>query len=345
MEYVTLGDTGLEVSQLCLGTWMFGTEAADGTVATDRAQANDLLDAAWERGINFFDTANNYGGGDSERYIGDWLDGRDRENFVVASKVYWGTRGRRERGLSRKMVHAEIEGTLDRLGTEYLDIYYVHGWHDPSPIEETLSALNALVRAGKVHYVGVSNFAAWQLMQSQWLADVHDWEAVSVIQPRYNAVDHYPYTVDPSKQPLPGLFDACRDQHVAVCPYAPLAGGFLTGKYERVEGDPYTVQAPDDSRASLSDRFDDFYVSARGWHVLDAIRDVATELDATPAQVALRWLIEHEEFTCIPITGARTVDQLDENVGAVDIELNDDQFDRILEARYDEEGKRWGHDG
>lgn len=328
MEYVTLGDTGLEVSQLCLGTWMFGTEAADGTTATDRAQAHDLLDAAWERGINFFDTANNYGGGDSERYIGDWLDGRDREKFVVASKVYWGTRGRRKQGLSRKMVRAEIEGTLDRLGTEYLDIYYVHGWHDPSPIEETLSALNDLVRAGKVHYVGVSNFAAWQLTQSQWLADVHDWESVSVIQPRYNAVDHYPYTVDPSKQPLPGLFDACRDQHVAVCPYAPLAGGFLTGKYER--GPDGGVVGPDGSRADLWDGFGPS--SDRPWTVLEAVRTVADELDATPAQVAVRWTMDVEGVTSVPITGARSVSQLDENVGAADVSLSDEQYERIADT-------------
>ncbi|MFB6221976.1 MAG: aldo/keto reductase [Halolamina sp.] len=328
MEHVTLGDTGLEVSELCLGTWMFGTEAADGTVATDRSQAHDLLDAAWDHGVNFFDTANNYGDGDSERYIGDWLDGRDRENFVVASKVYWGTRGRRERGLSRKMVRAEIEGTLDRLGTEYLDIYYVHGWHDPSPIEETLSALNDLVREGKIHYVGVSNFAAWQLMQSQWLADIHDWEGVSVIQPRYNAVDHYPYTVDPSKQPLPGLLDACRDQSIAVCPYAPLAGGFLTGKYER--GPNGGVVGPDGSRADLWEGFGPS--SERPWKVLEAVRAVADELDATPAQIAIRWTMDIEGATSIPIIGARSVSQLDENAGAADISLRDEQYERIADA-------------
>jgi len=337
MEYVQLGGTGLEVSQLPLGTWMFGTEAEDGVVATDREQAQDLLDAAWDRGINFFDTANSYGGGDSERYIGDWLDEHDRENFVLASKVYWATRGRRDVGLSRKIVRAEIEDTLDRLGTDYLDIYYIHGWHDRSRIEETLSALNDLVRAGKVHYLGVSNFAAWQLLQSLWLTDVNDWESVSVIQPRYNAIDHYPYTVDPDEQPLPGLFDACRDQNVAVCPYAPLAGGFLTDKYER--GPDGTVVAPDGSRGDLLGNFGPF--SDREWAVLDAVREVAAETGASPAQVAIRWTIDVEGVTLIPIIGARSLEQLDENVGALDVSLSDDQYNRIADAGRGDHAASW----
>ena len=327
MEYVRLGGTGLEVSQLCLGTWMFGTETEDGVV-TDREQAHDLLDAAFEQGINFFDTANNYGGGDSERYIGEWLGDRDREDVVIASKVYWTTRGRREAGLSRKIVRAEIEGTLDRLGIDYLDIYYVHGWHEPSPLVETLSALNDLVRDGKVHYLGVSNFAAWQLLKARWLSDSYDWEPVSVIQPRYNAVDHVPYTVDPEEQLLPDLFDACRDQEVAVCPYAPLAGGFLTGKYER--GPDGAILGPDGARADLSENFGPF--SDREWAVLDAVRDVALELDATPAQVAIRWAMEVDGVTSVPIVGARSSDHLAENVGSLDVSLSADQHNRIERA-------------
>lgn len=328
MEYVRLGNTGMEVSRLCLGTWMFGTEGEDGVVATDREEAHEILDAAWDRGINFFDTANNYGGGDSERFIGEWLADRERENFVLASKVYFDTRGRQEVGLSRKIVRAEIEGTLDRLGTDYLDVYYVHGWHDPSPIEETLSALNDLVRDGKVHYLGVSNFAAWQLFQSLWLTDAHDWESISVIQPRYNAVDHHPYTVDPEEQPLPGLFDACRDQEVAVCPYAPLAGGFLTGKYER--GPENEVIGPEGSRVDLSENFGPF--PDRAWAVLDAVREVADEVDATPAQVAVRWTIDVEGVTSVPIVGARSPEQLAESAGAVELSLSTDQYEQIANA-------------
>ncbi len=328
MEYVIFGETGLEVSQLCLGGWMFGTETEDGRVVVDRSEAHELLDAAWNHGINFFDTANNYGRGRSEQYIGEWLKDKDRENFVIASKVYWATRGRRISGLSRKIVRAEIEGTLERLGTDYLDIYYIHGWHETSPLEETLSALNDLVRAGKVHYIGVSNFTAWQLIKALCICDKHNWEPVSVIQPRYNAADHFPFTVNPAEMALPDLFDACRDQNVAVCPYAPLAGGFLAGKYER--GPDGEVVVPDGSRATLSDRYGHF--SDRWWAVLDAVREVADEIGASLAQVALRWAMLIDGVTSVPIFGGRSIDQLNENVGALDISLSTDQFDRILKA-------------
>ena len=145
-DYVRLGGTGMEVSDLCLGTWMFGTESrVKGGEIVDRATASSILDAAWSGGVNFIDTANVYGSGRSEEYIGGWLAGKDREDFVVASKVFFALSGRQQVGLSRKIVLAELEATLGRLGTDYLDIYYIHGWHDPSPLEETLSALNDLV--------------------------------------------------------------------------------------------------------------------------------------------------------------------------------------------------------
>jgi len=128
------------------------------------------------------------------------------------------------------------------------------------------------------------------------------------------------------------------DQELAVCPYSPLAGGFLTGKYERVGDGTYDIDAPADTRADFDEMFTDWYVSERGWHVLDAVRAVADEADATPAQVALRWLMDQPEFDCVPIVGARTVDQLDENLDAIDLSITDEQFDRIFEARYDEDG-------
>lgn len=335
MEYVRLGEAGLEVSELCLGTWMFGTETEDGPVV-DRSGAHAILDEAWERGINFLDTANNYGDGDSERYIGEWLEGRDRENFVVASKVYWATRGRRESGLSRKIVRAEIEDTLDRLGTEYLDIYYVHGWHERSPLGETLSALNDLVRDGLVHYVGVSNFTSWQLVKARWLADEHGWEPPTVIQPRFNALDHHPYTVDPEEKPLPDLLDACRYEGVAVCPYGPLAGGFLTGKYER--GPEGAAVGPDGARADLSDNFGPF--DDRAWRVLEEVRAVADELDATPAQVAIRWTMEVPGVTSVPIAGATSPEQVADNADAAALSMTAEQFDRIAEVGRPE-GSSW----
>jgi len=341
MEYTRLGSTGTTVSQLCYGTWRFGRETG-GVVETGREQAHELLDAAWERGINFFDTANVYGtpNGKSERFIGEWLDDRDREDVVIASKVYfpfdgWGEPGPNDSGLGRKHIRAQIEGTLDRLDTDYLDLYYIHRWDEDSDIVESLRTLNDLVREGKVHYLGASTMAAWQLTKALWKSDVEGLERFEVTQPLF----HAGYRDD-----VTDYLDVCADQEMAVCPYSPLAGGFLTGKYERTDDDdPTKFEGPEGARGDLSNRFEDFYLSERGWHVLDELRAVADELDATTPQVALRWLIEQPDITCVPIVGARTVSQLDENVGAADISLSDEQFNRIVSARYADDGERWGH--
>ena len=327
MEYTSLGSTGTQVSQLCLGTWRFGKQTGD-VLETDREEAHELLDAAADRGINFIDTANGYGDGDSERWIGEWLDGRDREEYVLASKVYWSQKSRFSENLGRKNIRAEIEGTLDRLGTEYLDLYYIHRFDDDTPVEETLRTLNELVYKGKVNHIGASTMAAWKLTKALWKSDIEDLERFEVTQPLYHAA----YYEDVS-----GYLDVCADQTLAVCPYSPLAGGFLTGKYQRSGEGVHDVEAPDGSRGSFDEFFDDYYVSERGWDALDAVAEVADELDATPAQVALRWLIERERFTCVPIVGARTVDQLDENLGAVDISLSSDHHDRIDAARAGEQ--------
>src|SRR6056297_3822950 len=312
MEYVTLGNTGTTVSRLCFGTWRFGKRHGD-EVETTRDEAHALLDACVEHGINFIDTANVYGDpdGTSEKWIGEWLEGRDREDFVLASKVYfpfdgWGEPGPNDSGLGRKHIRRQIEGTLDRLGTDYLDLYYIHRWDEDTPIRETLQTLTELVREGKVHYLGASSMAAWKLTKALWVSDVEGLERFDVTQPMFNAAD----TDD-----VGDYLDVCADQDIAVCPYSPLAGGFLTGKYERAEpDDPTEYVAPDGARGSFDERIDRFYVSERGWKVLDEIRAVADEVDASPAQVALRWLMDQEDVTCVPIVGARTTDQLEENL-------------------------------
>jgi len=319
MEYKRLGTTGLEVSPICFGTWRFGKEHEDsGVMETDREGAHELLDAFADRGGNFIDTANGYGEGRSEKWIGEWLADRDREDFVVASKCYWSDVSRFQENLSRKNVRAEVEGSLEKLDTDYLDILYLHRFDDGTPIERTLRTVDDLVSEGKVHYVGISTCDAWKLAKGLWQADVNNYEAFTVTQPQYSATH---------RDPVANYLDVCADQDLAVCPYSPLHGGFLTGKYERV-GDG-EVEAPDGSRADLDEHFEDWYLSERAWDVLDEVRAVADEADATPAQVSLRWLMDHERFTCVPIIGARTVDQLDENLGAVDVALTDEQFERI----------------
>ncbi|RYJ13311.1 aldo/keto reductase [Halogeometricum borinquense] len=333
-----LGSTGTKVSELCFGTWRFGRET-NGVLETSKEEAHDLLDAFADRGGNFIDSANVYGtpNGRSESWIGDWLAERDRENYVITSKVYFpfDEENPNGSGLSRTHIRDQIEGTLDRLGTEYLDLYYIHRWDEETPIEETLSTLNRLVEEGKVNYLGASTMAAWQLTKALWKSEVHEWERFEVTQPLFHA-GYYEDVKD--------YLDVCGDQELAVCPYSPLAGGFLTGKYERADpDDPTQVIAPDGSRASFDDRFEQFYLSKRGWNVLDTIRTVADEVDASPAQVALRWLMDYPEATVIPIVGARTEEQLDENVEAADVSLSEDQWERIMNARYDDEGRLWGH--
>lgn len=314
MEYQQLGSTGVSVSPLCFGTWRFGKET-NGTLETDREQAHELLDSAWDRGINFIDTANSYGGGKSEEWIGEWLSDHDREEFVIASKVYWRTRGATRTSLSRKAIRSEIEDSLSRLGTDYLDVYYIHRFDDGTPLRETLRTLDGLVHEGKIRYLAASSGAAWKLTKALWRSDVESLERFEITQPRYNAT---------YREEVEEYLDVCADQRLAVCPYSPLEGGFLTGKYDRDGG------APSGSRGALSGwngRFDD-----RQWRVLEAISNVANEADVTPAQVALRWLIERERFTCVPIIGARSVEQMEENAGAIELSLTDDQRTRITDA-------------
>jgi aryl-alcohol dehydrogenase-like predicted oxidoreductase len=312
MEYRRLATTGIEVSELCFGTWRFGLEADDGTIETDREQAHELLDAFDEHGGNFIDTANGYGGGLSETWIGEWLQNRDREDYVIASKCYWSDVSRFQENLSRKNVRAEVEGSLEKLDTEYLDLLYLHRFDDETPIERTLRTVDDLVSEGKVHSVGISSCDAWKLTKGLWKADVNNYEAFTVTQPRFNAADR------PEE-----YLDVCADQDIAVCPYSPLDGGFLTGKYSQGDAD-------DGSRADLHDW--DMEFSDQQWNVLEAVESVAEEVDATPAQISLRWLIEQREFTCVPIFGARTVEQMEENLGAVDISLSDEQYEQIEDA-------------
>lgn len=330
MEYTTLGPTGLEVSKLCLGTWRFG-EVTDGTEETTRAEAHDLLDVAHDEGINFIDTADRYGDppGTAEEYLGDWLADHDREEFVLASKVGIQYRDRPNHGgLSRTHVRRQIDGTLERLGTDYVDLYYVHRLDGRTPIAEVVRTLNALVDEGKVNYLGVSTMAAWELATFLWRADAADLEAPVVTQPPVDATLQNWKRYD--RFDLHRYLEVCADADLGVVPYSPLAGGLLTGKYDR-GGD-----APSEARASLvPDDFRRKYLSETAWDVVDAVEGVAADVGATPAQVALRWVMDQTVGAgpMIPLMGARTPDQLRDNVGAVDLDLAEEHLDRIDDAR------------
>jgi aryl-alcohol dehydrogenase-like predicted oxidoreductase len=282
---------------------------------------HELLDAAYDLGINFFDAANVYGKPDigaSERVIGEWLANHDREEIILASKV--GIQignGPNEGGLSRKHVTTQLNRTLDRLATSYLDIYYLHRWDDETPITETLSTLADAVRQGKIHHIGLSMTAAWKLTKALSTSELHDWPSITVTQPRFNAAN---------REEVNDYLDVCAEQKLAVCPYAPLEGGFLTGKYER--------QGTTPSKTRGEEKDWDTKFETRQWRVLDAVSSVAEELGVLNVQVALQWLMAQERFETIPVMGVRNADQLEQNVQAVNVSLSTDQLHRITEAYY-----------
>ena len=321
LETVSLGRTGLEVSEIAFGTWRFGRETAEGTVETDRTAAHTLLDAYAEAGGQFIDTADVYGGGKSETWIGEWLEERDREDFVVASKSYWPTRegDANGRGLNRKHLRRQLDLILERLGTTYLDILYIHRWDEDTPARELMRTLDEFVSDGRVHYLGASTFRpnTWRVARANERSRQYGWEPFSVTQPRYNLVN---------REIEAEYLEYCREQGLAVAPWSPLAQGFLTGKYER-DGD-----LPVDSTASASDGWADRYLTEQNFDALDVVLAVADEVGASPAQVALAYQIHHPAITA-PIVGARTVGQLEENLGARDVTLTTDQFDRLSNAK------------
>jgi aryl-alcohol dehydrogenase-like predicted oxidoreductase len=320
LDTVSLGRTGTKVTEVAFGTWRFGRENDDGEVEIGRDRAHDLLDAYAEHGGRFIDTADMYGDGRSEEYIGDWLATRDREDYVIASKVYWPTRDDPNgSGLSRKHLRRQIDLILERLGTDYVDLLYIHRWDDDTPAAEFMRTLDGFVRDGKVNYLGTSTFEpnAWKVVKANELADRRGYEPFSLAQPRYNAVN---------REIEGNYLDMCADYDIGVVPWSPLAGGFLTSKYSRNE------EPPAGSRAATDQQFVDSYLTPENFDALEVVEAVAEEVEASPGQVALAWLLHHEQVTA-PIVGARTVEQLEENLAAADVSLTDDQFERIAEAK------------
>ncbi|MFC7323957.1 aldo/keto reductase [Halorubrum rutilum] len=310
MEYTTLGETGLEVSRLALGCMNFGTE--EPWMIHEESESRAIIDRALELGINFLDTANVYSRGESEEIVGRAIEGYDRSELVVATKVYHRMRdGPNGRGLSRKHVLDQAEASLDRLGTDYIDLYQIHRWDDDTPVEEVLSALDHLVDEGLVRYVGASTMPAWKFARALYAADVENRERFVSMQPEYNAVDRHEEA---------NVLPVCAAEGIGVLPWSPLAGGFLTGKYSR-------DQQPESGRAATDD-----YTARRfteeNWAVLEAVRDIADAKGATPAQVSLAWLL-HKEVVDAPIIGPRKAEHLEENVGALDVELTDEELSRI----------------
>jgi aryl-alcohol dehydrogenase-like predicted oxidoreductase len=310
MEYTRLSGTGLELSQLCLGCWNFGSE--ESWMVGDEETSLEIIDRAVDLGINVLDTANVYSHGESERIVGTAIEGR-RDELVVTSKVFGRMReGPNGQGLSRKHVLEQVDRTLDRLGTDYLDLYQIHRWDPNTPIAETLSALSHLVDEGKVRYLGASTMAAWQFTKALYEADRCGSERFDAMQLEYNLVDRH------EEQ---NLLPVCADQNVGTLAWSPLAGGFLAGLYER-EDDP-----TEGSRAA-----EDPYMQQRfteeNWTVLDVVRTLAEAKDATMAQVSLAWLLRKERIDA-PIIGPTTVEELEDSVAALDVSLSEAETDRL----------------
>lgn len=303
MDYRQLGRTGTRVSELCLGTMTFGNEADE---PTSRAIVDRFVDA----GGNFIDTANVYSQGVSEEITGRAIAGK-RDQIVLATKARFAMGGDTNAvGSSRRNLRAACEASLRRLGTDWIDLYQVHMWDKHTPVEETLSTLDDLVREGKVRYVGASNFAGWHLAKALGVSALHNWEPFVCLQPEYSLI-----TRDVERELLP----LCESEGLAVIPWSPLGGGILTGKYSRDTEFPAGTRGADtENPITFTYRLDD-----RAWNIVDAVKDAATTTGKTAAQIALNWVL-HRRGVTAPIIGARNLTQLEDNLGATGWRLDDE---------------------
>jgi aryl-alcohol dehydrogenase-like predicted oxidoreductase len=311
MEYRNLGRTGTKVSVLCLGCLQFGRTA-------DEAESAAIIDRAIDAGINFLDTANMYNRGLSEEAVGAALKGNGkRPQIVLATKVHFrmDDDDPNAQGNSRRHIIEQCDASLRRLQTDYIDLYQIHRPTSDIPIDETLRALDDLIRAGKVRYIGSSTFAAWQVVESLWASKELGLNRFICEQPPYHLLDR---SIERELVPMAQTYGT------AVIPWSPMAGGFLTGKYQR--GEP----RPTDSRYADASRNAELFSDA-AFDVLDVVISLATEKGCTPSQLSLAWCAQQPGITS-PIVGVRTIEQLEDNLGAIDVEVTDEDRGRIDEV-------------
>ncbi len=293
MDYRNLGRAGLKVSEICLGTMTFGNGA-------DQDGASAMVNAALDAGVTFFDTANSYVGGTSETMLGVALKGR-REDAVIASK-FFNPMGHRpnDSGMSRLHIKQQIEGSLKRLQTDYIDLYYIHHVDHQTPLEEMLRALDDLVRDGKILYTACSNFEAWRLMEALWISDTRGWERFAAYQPQYSLVVR-----DIDEEIVPAL----QLKRLGCVAWSPLGSGYLAGKYT-----PGTLEVQG-SRSAEGWGFQSRFFAPNHAEILQTLLDTAKQLGKPPAEVALRWVMD-QPFMTSAIVGARNVEQLGETLKA-----------------------------
>jgi len=314
MQYVNLGKTGMKVSRLCLGMMSYGSKQWRSWVL-QQEEAKPFVERALEAGINFFDTADVYSTGESERITGNLLKelGVNRENVIVATKVNGQmSEDVNDKGLSRKHILDSIDKSLKRLQMDYVDLYQIHRWDYEVPIEETMEALNDVVRAGKARYMGASSMFAWQFAKSLHVSEVHGWTKFVSMQNHYNLVYR-----EEEREMIP----LCLDQGVGLIPWSPMARGFFAGNRNRGGGGETERAKNDPFGSSLYFRDEDFVVA-------DRAAEIAKERGVTGSQVALAWILSKPHISA-PIIGATKMEHLDQAIAALDLKLSDEEIKRL----------------
>jgi aryl-alcohol dehydrogenase-like predicted oxidoreductase len=317
MEYRTLGGTGTIVSALCLGTMTFGNESAEDVA---HAQLDRFLDA----GGNVVDTADVYTGGASEEIIGRWFAARPgvRDRIVLATKGRFPMgESPNDAGLTRTHLSRALDASLRRLRTDTIDLYQAHAWDPLTPLEETLGFFDDAVRAGKIRYAGVSNFVGWQLQKAALLSQVHGLAPIVTLQPQYNLLVR-----DIEFE----LVDVCRNEDIGILPWSPLAGGWLSGKYSRDTPPAGATRLGEDPERGM-EAYGPRNAQERTWQVVEAVREIAEERGVSMARVALAWVAGRPAVTSV-IVGARTVEQLDDNLGAAGLHLDEAETARLTDV-------------
>ena len=313
MEYRNLGRTGTKVSMLCLGCLMFGGK-------TKESASMDIIDRAIDAGINFLDTANMYVRGVSEEMVGKALQRNGkRMHIVLATKVHFrmDDDDPNAQGNSRRHIIEQCEASLKRLQTDYIDLYQIHRPSAEVPIDETLRALDDLIQAGKVRYIGSSTFAAWQIMESLWVSKELGLNRFICEQPPYHLLDR---RIERELVPMAQTYG------LALIPWSPMAGGFLTGKYQRNQ------EHPSDARYTDTNQKSDLFSDA-AYDLLETVIAIANEKGCTPSQLALAWCAQQPGITS-PIVGIRTMEQLEQNLGAIEVKITDQDRIRIDETSF-----------
>ncbi|MHA2170813.1 MAG: aldo/keto reductase [Candidatus Kariarchaeaceae archaeon] len=316
MEFKRLGSTGIKISRIVLGTMQFGWRV-------EEAKSFKVMDRALELGINCFDTADIYSywadnsyPGKTEEIMGRWLTDREtRDDLILATKL----RGAmsddiNDRGLSRRHIHQAIKGSLQRLQTDWVDLYQIHSFDEEVNIKETLHGLNLLIDQGLVNYLGASNIHPWMLIESFWVSDKHGYARFETLQPPYNLARRM--LVEHQMEKI------IQKYNLGLIPYSPLAAGFLTERYRRDQEMPDTPR----NKAVETKYFND-----TGWKIHDTVHELAQQKEVSMVQIALAWMLSNE-FVTAPIIGANTVDQLEENVGALEVKLGDDELSQLEEV-------------